>query len=367
MALNEIKKPTIEEVLANTSVAKLKELAKDYYVKGYSKLNKAALVEVVSSALQKPKRLTELLYVLDTSTFMLFKRAAESQQPIKVKKLQSEQYKLLVDLCYLVCEESQADMVVTVPSQISDVFLQLERGDFSKRKARYDLLNSYAMATVHLYGVISQDDFVDIFNRQNSQKTSIEELFPVLIRHIAVGAPYCFWDEYIVCDEFEENDFQDVKDLLRQCDMKPRYVPEKKELLRYADWDYYEQTPQMDKLKQFLAEQCRQPRCKAEEVAAEIQYACAVEAGVGQVFEILEEYHVDLDDKSVSSFVEIITAVQNNTRLWANKGHTPNELATLYNRRPPFAMSGVIKKQKIGRNDPCPCGSGKKYKKCCGR
>jgi preprotein translocase subunit SecA len=25
------------------------------------------------------------------------------------------------------------------------------------------------------------------------------------------------------------------------------------------------------------------------------------------------------------------------------------------------------KKKKIGRNDPCPCGSGKKYKKCCGR
>ena len=24
-------------------------------------------------------------------------------------------------------------------------------------------------------------------------------------------------------------------------------------------------------------------------------------------------------------------------------------------------------KRKIGRNDPCPCGSGKKYKKCCGR
>jgi len=26
----------------------------------------------------------------------------------------------------------------------------------------------------------------------------------------------------------------------------------------------------------------------------------------------------------------------------------------------------VVKKQKVGRNDPCPCGSGKKYKKCCG-
>jgi preprotein translocase subunit SecA len=25
------------------------------------------------------------------------------------------------------------------------------------------------------------------------------------------------------------------------------------------------------------------------------------------------------------------------------------------------------KKQKVGRNDPCPCGSGKKYKHCCMR
>ncbi|MDP3387155.1 MAG: preprotein translocase subunit SecA [Eubacteriales bacterium] len=27
----------------------------------------------------------------------------------------------------------------------------------------------------------------------------------------------------------------------------------------------------------------------------------------------------------------------------------------------------VVKGEKIGRNDPCPCGSGKKYKKCCGQ
>lgn len=26
-----------------------------------------------------------------------------------------------------------------------------------------------------------------------------------------------------------------------------------------------------------------------------------------------------------------------------------------------------INENKIGRNDPCPCGSGKKYKKCCGK
>ncbi|MCI8991477.1 MAG: SEC-C domain-containing protein [Eubacterium sp.] len=31
--------------------------------------------------------------------------------------------------------------------------------------------------------------------------------------------------------------------------------------------------------------------------------------------------------------------------------------------------AGTVRREgkKIGRNDPCPCGSGKKYKKCCGR
>ncbi len=31
------------------------------------------------------------------------------------------------------------------------------------------------------------------------------------------------------------------------------------------------------------------------------------------------------------------------------------------------AAKEPVRKKKIGRNDPCPCGSGKKYKKCCGR
>ncbi len=38
-----------------------------------------------------------------------------------------------------------------------------------------------------------------------------------------------------------------------------------------------------------------------------------------------------------------------------------SDLETLLN--PPQPMRT---EKKVGRNDPCPCGSGKKYKKCCG-
>ena len=43
----------------------------------------------------------------------------------------------------------------------------------------------------------------------------------------------------------------------------------------------------------------------------------------------------------------------------------PEKKKTLYMEQ---KKSGtIIKGAKVGRNDPCPCGSGKKYKKCCGR
>jgi len=52
------------------------------------------------------------------------------------------------------------------------------------------------------------------------------------------------------------------------------------------------------------------------------------------------------------------------------------EFGTLQNLKECYCRGGVgdgtVKKQprkvqKVGRNDPCPCGSGLKYKKCCGR
>ena len=39
--------------------------------------------------------------------------------------------------------------------------------------------------------------------------------------------------------------------------------------------------------------------------------------------------------------------------------------APVVNRTP--AQAAAARAKKVGRNDPCPCGSGKKYKKCCGR
>ena len=49
---------------------------------------------------------------------------------------------------------------------------------------------------------------------------------------------------------------------------------------------------------------------------------------------------------------------------WDNV-YSPEEREKMYKEQ---KSSGTVVREgeKIGRNDPCPCGSGKKYKKCCG-
>ncbi|MGH7576811.1 MAG: SEC-C metal-binding domain-containing protein, partial [Longimicrobiales bacterium] len=41
-------------------------------------------------------------------------------------------------------------------------------------------------------------------------------------------------------------------------------------------------------------------------------------------------------------------------------------LATNRGDPPSARPKPLVAEDKVGRNDPCPCGSGRKYKKCCG-
>ncbi len=46
-------------------------------------------------------------------------------------------------------------------------------------------------------------------------------------------------------------------------------------------------------------------------------------------------------------------------------GHDANKFG--HNTQKKEVTQPIVREKKVGRNDPCPCGSGKKYKKCCGK
>lgn len=79
------------------------------------------------------------------------------------------------------------------------------------------------------------------------------------------------------------------------------------------------------------------------------------------IVELLTSYSLDLSNKALAdSIVNSFSKVFNNTPIWSLKGLTPSESTARQ-------KTTIIKDKEPGRNEPCPCGSGKKYKKCCGK
>ncbi len=69
---------------------------------------------------------------------------------------------------------------------------------------------------------------------------------------------------------------------------------------------------------------------------------------------------LDIIDTDITRFLLNAEVRQNTERKQVIKGKAVEDTNKIKKQTPK-------RKQKIGRNDPCPCGSGKKYKQCCGK
>ncbi|MBR3327296.1 MAG: SEC-C domain-containing protein [Atopobiaceae bacterium] len=83
-------------------------------------------------------------------------------------------------------------------------------------------------------------------------------------------------------------------------------------------------------------------------------------------FETLEYNGFVPDESQVQQLLNLWQNLCNGLPVWPNNGWSPNEImGRMSNRRMFYNPYGSI--MRVGRNDPCPCGSGKKYKRCHGR
>lgn len=64
----------------------------------------------------------------------------------------------------------------------------------------------------------------------------------------------------------------------------------------------------------------------------------------------------------INRFISSVSKIYNKIIMWNLKGYTTSEINKIQSNK----GTTIIKHNRIGRNDPCICGSGKKYKKCCG-
>jgi len=246
-------------------------------------------------------------------------------------------------------------------------------------KARRELLSRYASAAGFLYGVIGVLEFVEVFNHYEDAKTTESEVCQALEKLSKTeDSEYSLFDGCIAGPEFLPmipNDRENAKFVREAQRHKPRYLPSKTEFLSYEGGDHREPEEPYEELKAHILKQGLASDNGLEGVDGDlvdlhemIQTGAEISGAMNYFTE--RGYCFDTIDDA-RTFIDKITHVFNNTRLYENNGYTPHELSKLMGRDnlKPLAKEPFIpaKAKKIGRNEPCPCGSGKKYKNCCGR
>ena len=83
-----------------------------------------------------------------------------------------------------------------------------------------------------------------------------------------------------------------------------------------------------------------------------------VQAYTMEGFELFDEF-MNRIDQNVAILLLKAEVRQNTERKQTLEGHANDGKEKV--KKAPKRVN------KIGRNDPCPCGSGKKYKQCCGK
>ena len=81
-----------------------------------------------------------------------------------------------------------------------------------------------------------------------------------------------------------------------------------------------------------------------------------------EAFEMFAEMTERIKTEVLTRLYKIQVRSEQEAERISRKKHTK----LLYNRTDGGERRPIKRTKKIGRNEPCPCGSGKKYKKCCG-
>lgn len=232
------------------------------------------------------------------------------------------------------------------------------------------LMMDYVVALTHLYGIVHSQKVVDIYQQQNGEQPDnlvIRKIMNEYEEELESRFAYIH-DEYFVHEAIMIFDEFDIEMDKKQG--KPFYVPPKEELLRYTDPFYIEKNKQYRALLRYMTKHSfAGRRTNAEEICEQTSDLLSAEASIQEIFDDYHHLGVTFDnDTQAQEVIQLVTELSNHTRLWSNNGHTPAEIFELEKKsigKVSTASQKNSSEKKIGRNDRCPCGSGKKYKKCC--
>ena len=208
-------------------------------------------------------------------------------------------------------------------------------------RERKELISQYATAAVSLYGVISANEFVVVFNHYEEAHTTVEEAILALVRLARTDdVEYSVFGDIISGPEFQPDfdDYEDSVEYIRRSQSgKPHYLPGKEEFLKYLDFCYREPEEPYAELRAFILKHKLTSRGEGlRGVDGDmIDLHEIIQTGVSGKYEL--DYFNDAgyrykDFQEAQEFFKLVTNVHNHTRMFINNGFTPYEILEMQNR-----------------------------------
>jgi len=240
------------------------------------------------------------------------------------------------------------------------------------------------MATA-LYGILNFEELATVINHYHDLKCVKDDILPALTNHIELSGAevgYTVFEGFVINpillpDALEVTDtdvalIDSIREEQKECD---RYLPDYETFATFSNITIASLGLPYEQFVSFIEKNINKLSVTMTDAHESLdRFYLFSKAGLSpdRFIEFFREEGFKFISKGfMDDFVSHAIRVYAKVRIYSINGFTPLELqanpellSTSLEEKNTVRLP-IVKEVIVGRNDPCPCGSNKKYKKCC--
>lgn len=414
----------LREHLEEYTREQLLDQARNFELSKCSRLRKAALIDRILECFCTEEMLRSRLTCLTKEQMALFRKACHTPQDISMNEIVDG-----IQLCrYWIGYFEEPTDRFCVFEEVAEAFSKIDDEAFRTEQYKKGWMMKCVQFFANYYGIAPVEIIYELYKLR--VKDTIDEMIHMLWgMPIDIVESCIFPMDSLGLQDWTKDDpiysskglfihipileKEEFSYLLGQQMDKEFYIPSAQQIEEICRIGYEASSLAYKRLETFFIKKMDMPYEHAVSWCLQVwANSYEGEAPADVINQMSEEDIVFKSEKQMNEFLGLLMDAHNNTRMKENRGHKPNELArkefaggmptivpgssraaamlreaspylgemglsvdfegnadTITTAMYPNGLGGnaVRVEKKIYPNDPCPCGSGKKYKKCCGR
>ena len=361
---------TLKNALATMTRQELDDIRYNVGLSGTSSMNKAELIEKLVPAIVEFSR-TWFVSLLDEQ-YQAFRHLDAKKGISSEFRADESRLDYFQSLGLMVCGAYKGELAWYMPKEIMEKFRQLDQNQaFRKAVELNNDVFRVAAGLLFYYGVMDYDRLFAKVRQHleiSTEDLSFSDFMKVMFngscwqRNVRTSEHVAYY-----CTVMDPGKILEAQDKIGVGFAKLSYG----QVYDAGEEDYIEATNEYKGLAQFFMAAYKMDVLRAAEVVGQITILLQNGGEMKDILAYIEKLGEPENEKDMEALSPLLIGFHQSLRMWKLKGHTPTEIVT--GKLDPEGGEIISfeaarrKKAKVGRNDPCPCGSGKKYKNCCMR